>query len=152
VQDTSAQPAKRNALAYAQGSDIPLANCCSKPSTWALFTSTRLSFMALVPPMRRCWARRSPIAVSATNLPGWDGAIADPRIESKGWQSAGRVASECAARLPRVALHHGGPHGANPSGAPVVASQRRRVLSPEPETMRRPSGLKATEDTKFVWP
>ena len=30
-------------------------------------------------------------------------------------------------------------------GLPVAASQRRRVLSLEPETMQRPSGLKATE-------
>ena len=37
-------------------------------------------------------------------------------------------------------------------GLPVAASQRRRVLSPEPETMRRPSGLKATELTELVWP
>ena len=35
-------------------------------------------------------------------------------------------------------------------GLPVAASQMRRVLSSEPETMRRLSGLKATENTGFV--
>jgi hypothetical protein len=35
---------------------------------------------------------------------------------------------------------------------PLAASQSRRVLSAEPETMRRPSGLKATDDTGRVWP
>ena len=37
-------------------------------------------------------------------------------------------------------------------GLPVAASQSRRVLSLEPETMRRPSGLKATAITDLVWP
>ena len=36
-------------------------------------------------------------------------------------------------------------------GLPVAASQSRRVLSLQPETMRRPSGLKATILTDFVW-
>ena len=45
-----------------------------------------------------------------------------------------------------------GPRSGKPIGWPLLASQRRKVLSPEPETMRRPSGLKATENTKFVWP
>ena len=37
-------------------------------------------------------------------------------------------------------------------GLRLTASQSRRVLSAEPETMRRPSGLKATDDTCRVWP
>ena len=37
-------------------------------------------------------------------------------------------------------------------GLPVAASQMSRVLSSEPETIRRPSGLKATENTEFVCP
>ncbi len=35
-------------------------------------------------------------------------------------------------------------------GLPVEASQRRMVLSEDPETMRRPSLLKATECTEAV--
>ena len=34
----------------------------------------------------------------------------------------------------------------------MAASQSRRVLSHEPETMRRPSGLKATDQTSSVCP
>ncbi len=37
-------------------------------------------------------------------------------------------------------------------GLPVAASQSRRVSSQEPETMRLPSGLKATEVTEDIWP
>ncbi len=37
-------------------------------------------------------------------------------------------------------------------GLPVAASQRRRVLSKEPETRRLPSGLKATDCTRSVCP
>jgi hypothetical protein len=35
---------------------------------------------------------------------------------------------------------------------PVLASHTHIVLSPEPETMERPSGEKATEVTVSVWP
>ena len=37
-------------------------------------------------------------------------------------------------------------------GLPLAPSHSRRVSSNEPETMRRPSGLKATEFTQLVWP
>jgi hypothetical protein len=37
-------------------------------------------------------------------------------------------------------------------GFPVAASQRRRVLSQEPERTRLPSGLKATDNTEPLWP
>ena len=37
-------------------------------------------------------------------------------------------------------------------GLPLAPSQSRRVLLTELETMRRPSGLKATDDTGRVWP
>ena len=37
-------------------------------------------------------------------------------------------------------------------GLPFKPSHRRKVLSSEPETRRRPSGLKATEFTQPLWP